>query len=179
MVAALVVIAAASVGATTITPPMSTTTAAPAELPAAAVAPIEQVVSLTRTVSAGATGMSAFVVPAGQRLVVTDVVITNPGAAPACGASISATAAPATANPAATAGTTTAAIDSGTGVLCVPAQTSLTLTLTTGLEFASGETVMLTNAPAAAATTTPPATTSTAASGALHFLLRGFLVAGV
>ena len=118
---------------------------------------IEQIVSLTRVVEAGAPAAGVFAVPAGQRLVVTDVLITNPGAAPACGASISpgGTAAPATTTLA-----SAAAVESGTGLLCVPAQTSLNLGLTTGLEFAAGQSVVLAN------TATSP----------LHYHLRGFLV---
>jgi hypothetical protein len=153
---------------------------------------IEQIVSVTRTVEAGAP-VSAFAVPAGNRLVITDVVITNPGTAPACGASVAASAA----TPAATAtgatattgtttsttGTTTGATTGaatggvtvsattdtgGTGVLCVPAQTSLTLALTTGLEFAAGHSVVLANQVAGATT-----------SGPLSYHLRGFLISGV
>ena len=153
---------------------------------------IEQIVSLTRTVESGAP-VSAFAVPAGNRLVVTDVVITNPGTTPACGASIGAgaattatTAAPATGattTTGATTGTTattgatgaatvSAATDAaGTGVLCVPAQTSLTLALTTGLEFASGQSVVLSNQMIAGGTTT--------SSGPLFYHLRGFLISGV
>ena len=52
----------------------------------------------------------------------------------------------------------------------MPAQTSLSLGLTTGLEFAAGQSVQLANTPTA--TTTPPATTG----GPLHYHLRGFLV---
>jgi hypothetical protein len=121
---------------------------------------IEQIVSLTRTVEVGAP-VSAFGVPAGNRLVVTDVVITNPGTAPACGAGIGAGAATVS-------GATDAA---GTGVLCVPAQTSLTLALTTGLEFASGQSVVLSNRAVAGGTTT--------SGGQLFYHLRGFLISGV
>ena len=121
--------------------------------------------------------VSAFAVPAGNRLVITDVVITNTGTAPACGAGIAGSAAT-TATPTATGATTTtgahdqhrppgtttgaatggvtvsAATDTaGTGVLCVPAQTSLTLALTTGLEFASGHSVVLSNQTTAGGTT--------------------------
>ena len=68
-------------GATTPTTPTTTTpgTTAPVS--------IEQVVTVTRTVEAG-TPVNAFVVPAANRLVVTDVVITNPTTTPACGASV-------------------------------------------------------------------------------------------
>jgi hypothetical protein len=82
----------------------------------------------------------------------------------------------------------TAATESGTGALCVPAQTSLSLALTTGLEFTDGQNVVLANQPVTttpADTTTPgtttPGTTTPAATAAatttpLFFHLRGFLV---
>ena len=158
---------------------------------------IEQIVSVTRTVEAGAP-VSAFAVPAGNRLVITDIVITNTGTTPACGAGIAGSAAP-TATPTATGATTTtgattgttpgtttgtttgaatggvtasAATDTaGTGVLCVPAQTSLTLALTTGLEFASGQSVVLSNQTTAGGTAT--------SGGPLFYHLRGFLITGV
>jgi hypothetical protein len=115
---------------------------------------VDQIVSLTRVVDAGAPPVSAFTVPAGRLLVITDVLITNTGSAPACGASISSSAAP------------TAGGESGTGLLCVPAQSSLNLGLTTGLEFSAGQAVVLANAPTSGTTT---------AGGALHYHLRGFL----
>ncbi|HEY2996227.1 MAG TPA: hypothetical protein VGM22_25720 [Methylomirabilota bacterium] len=70
----------------------------------------------------------------------------------------------------------------------MPAQTSLSISLTTGLEFAGGQSVQLANQPLATtgtaaatstATTTAPTTTATAAatSGPLFYHLRGFLVA--
>lgn len=111
---------------------------------------VEQIVALTRTVTPGAP-VTAFTVPAGRALIVTDVFVTNPGTAPSCGAAIS---------PSGTAGT--GAVESGTGLLCVPAQTSLNLGLTTGLEFAAGQNVVLAN-------------TSTDATP-LHYHLRGFLM---
>lgn len=137
--------------------PSGTSTNGVTATPATSTMTVDQIVSLTRVVEAGAPAASVFAVPAGQRLIVTDVLITNPGAAPACGASISpggtATSAPTTLASA-------AAIESGTGLLCVPAQTSLNLGLTTGLEFAPGQSVVLAN------TATSP----------LHYHLRGFLV---
>jgi len=181
-------------GATTPTTPTTTTpgTTAPVS--------IEQVVTVTRTVEAG-TPVNAFVVPAANRLVVTDVVITNPTTTPACGASVAGSravvttvAAPpsgttstpttttgATAPGATTTGvatrtttgavTTSAAADlASTGVLCIPAQTSLTLALTTGLEFAGGQSVLLGNQASPGGTT---------ASGPLFYHLRGFLISGV
>jgi hypothetical protein len=116
---------------------------------------VDQIVSLIRTVDASVPAVSAFTVPAGRLLVVTDVLVTNTGTAPACGASISAgavTAAP----------TTATTSESGTGVLCIPAQASLNLGLTTGLEFGAGQNVVLANAPPTG-------------GGALHYHLRGFL----
>src|SRR4030095_5545494 len=66
--------------------------------------------------------------------------------------------------------TASAATDTaGTGVLCVAAQTSLTLALTTGLEFASGQSVVLAN----------QVTGATTSGGPLFYHLRGFLISGV
>jgi hypothetical protein len=119
---------------------------------------IDQVVSITRSVAPGSP-VTAFTVPSGQHLVITDVWVTNPGTSPACGAAVD----PST--PAATTGTTTTGTgEAGTGLLCVPAQTSLDLGLTTGLEFDGGQGVVLANASA-----TTPGTT-------LHYHLRGFLM---
>jgi hypothetical protein len=146
-----------AMGSTTNGSPATTTT--PGTTATSAMT-IEQIVSLTRVVEAGAPAASVFTVPAGQRLIVTDVLITNPGTTPACGASISpgGTATPATTTTPTIAGAS--AIESGTGLLCVPVQTSLNLGLTTGLEFAAGQRVVLAN------TATSP----------LHYHLRGFLV---
>jgi hypothetical protein len=129
---------------------------------------IDQVVSITRTVEAGAP-VSAFTVPAGQHLVITDVLITNPATVPICGAAVSPAGTPSTTGviaPAPTTGVVTTLAESGTGLLCVPAQTSLNLGLTTGLEFAPGQSVQLGNAAPAAATP----------GGPLHYHLRGFLM---
>ena len=218
----------ATPGATTTTTGTTTTGAV---LPTAASggALIEQVVSFARTVEPGATGVTAFTVPSGRQLIVTDVVITNPSATPVCGAGVSPSAGgviaaqapvppapgptgiptgptPGTTTTGAPGGTTTttstdgstttitggssttitpggstvttpaattaATVESGTGTLCVPAQTSLTLALTTGLEFASGQSVLLANQPIA--TTTP----ATSTAGPLFYHLRGFLISG-
>jgi hypothetical protein len=101
--------------------------------------------------------VTAFTVPAGRQLVITDLLITNTGTAPACGAQVGAN------------GTTTngTAAEAGTGVLCVPAQTSLDLGLTTGLEFDAGQSVVLANA---------VSTTETGTPATLHYHLRGFLM---
>jgi hypothetical protein len=196
LAAAALVLGAGVAGAQT-TPTM-TTTSSPSALVAPAPA-VEQIVAIARTVESGTPGVAAFTVPAHQQLVVTDVVITNPSTTPVCGASVSPSGTTASATTATTTTTTaggstvtasatsTSAVESGTGTLCVPAQTSLALSLTTGLEFAGGESVQLANQPlattgAAAATsttTTTTATTTAAAnvSGPLFYHLRGFLVA--
>jgi hypothetical protein len=139
-------------------PPSGTTT--PTTSTAASTASsgptVDQIVSVTRTVEAGTSALNAFTVPAGRLLVLTDVLITNPGASPACGASIS---------PSGGSSTGATPSESGTGLLCVPAQTSLNLGLTTGLEFTSGQGVLLGNTPGTASPTNAP----------LHFHLRGFL----
>ena len=180
---------------TTSTP--TTTTSTGALEPAT----IERIVAFARTVEPGAATVSAFTVPPGRRLVITDVVVTNPGTSAACGAAITpggaagtSTASTPTTTPTTTTttdgttvitngnGTTVgtngsvptapealAALESGTGALCIPAQTSLPLALTTGLEFAGGQRVLLANREGA--------TTDAAATAApLHFHLRGFLV---
>jgi hypothetical protein len=104
------------------------------------------IMETTQPVPASATAVTAFTVPAGQRLVVTDVLVTNPNPAATCGLSVN-----------------RATGQSVTGVLCIPAQSTLSLALTTGLEFAESEMVLLANA--ATDITTP-----------LSIHLRGFLV---
>jgi len=145
----------AATGSTTSGVP-ATTTPTPGTTATSAIT-IDEIVSITRVIDAGAAAASVLAVPAGRRLIVTDVVITNPGTAPACGASISSGG---TATPATTTIASAAAIESGTGLLCVPAQASLNLGLTTGLEFAAGQSVVLANI----------------ATSPLHYHLRGFLV---
>ena len=128
---------------------------------------VEQIVSLARTVQPDAP-VTAATVPAGRQLVITDVIITNPGTTAACGAAVSA--AGGATSPPLTGGRAIASAESGTGLLCVPAQTSLSVALTTGLEFESGQSVQLANAtPTANGTPAPTA-------GPLHYHLRGFLV---
>ena len=180
---------ATSVGGTTVTTVGDTTTVTGSTTPVATpgttvpttttpgtTAAIERVLSVTRAVDAGAP-VSAFAVPAGSRLVITDVIITNPGTAPACGASVAGSGATTVAStpaanttPASAAAVTTSATTdiASTGVLCVPAQTSLTLTLTTGLEFTSGQNVVLANQVA----------TGSTSGGQLFYHLRGFLISG-
>ncbi len=145
----------AATGSTTSGVPAKTTPTPGTTAPSAIT--IDEIVSITRVIDAGAAAASVLAVPAGRRLIVTDVVITNPGTAPACGASISSGG---TATPATTTIASAAAIESGTGLLCVPAQASLNLGLTTGLEFAAGQSVVLANI----------------ATSPLHYHLRGFLV---
>jgi hypothetical protein len=145
----------ATTGSTTSGVP-ATTTPTPGTTATSAMT-IDEIVSITRVIDAGAAAASVLAVPAGRRLIVTDVVITNAGTAPACGASISSGG---TATPATTTIASAAALESGTGLLCVPAQTSLNLGLTTGLEFAAGQSVVL----------------ASIATSPLHYHLRGFLV---
>lgn len=196
---------------TTTTAPGTTTMPPSASVPlAAGVASVQNIVEITRLVPAGTTAVTAFTVPAGVVLVITDVLVTNTGTAATCGGALNrtgaATAAPTTppapstptpTSPNGTApngttpngttptdstapvtpGTTVATTVAGTvtqtdstvtGPLCVPAQTTTTLPLTTGIEFASGQSVQLVNTPDAAAAGT--------AAGSLGFHLRGLLV---
>ena len=202
LLAATALVLGAGVAGAQTTPTMTstpTTTSSPSALAASSPA-VEQIVAIARTVEPGTPGVTAFTVPAGQQLVVTDVVITNPSTTPVCGASVSPSGSAATATTGATTTTTpggstvtapatsTTAVESGIGTLCVGAQTSLSLSLTTGLEFAGGHSVQLANQPLATtgtaaatstATTTASTTTTTAAatSGPLFYHLRGFLVA--
>jgi hypothetical protein len=92
--------------------------------------------------------VSAVTVPPGSVLVITDVIVTNPGTAPACGFAIA-----------------RASGQTVTGPLCAPAQTTLALPLTTGLEFAESDTAQIVNT----------ATTATTAPVSVH--LRGFFAA--
>ena len=167
---------------------------------------IDEIVSITRSVDPAASATPAFTVPPARRLVVTDVVITNPNATPMCGAAVTPGGATTTGTATTTTGTatttgtpattatsgTTAAtttptvVESGTGPLCVPAQTSMSLTLTTGLEFSAGQSVLLANQPVTASATTGATTgattaptTAATAVGPLLYHLRGFLVSGV
>ena len=151
-------------GAPTTGTTTGTTANGPVTTATGAALAIDQVVSITRSVPPG-TPITAFTVPAGQQLVITDLLVTNPGATAACGAQVGPSGAATAVT--AVAGTTTGTAETGTGVLCVPGQTSLNLGLTTGLEFAAGQSVVLTNA---------IATTDTATPATLHYHLRGFLM---
>jgi hypothetical protein len=183
VVVAIGVIAANQLGAQTTAPPA-----------------VQNIVEITRAVPAGTAAVDVFTVPAGVTLVVTDVIVTNTGTAAACGGAVNrggaavtapTLAPPTTATPTASAvsptgasATTTASpamatISAGTltqtdstvtGPLCVPAQTTTTLPLTTGIEFASGQVVQLLNAPVSAAPV------AAGAPGSLAFHLRGLLI---
>jgi hypothetical protein len=139
-----------------------TTTNGTVTTPTGGTLAVDQVVSITRSVAPG-TPVTAFTVPVGQQLVITDVLVTNPGTAPACGAQVSPTGILTTTTTGPGPGTS----EAGTGLLCVPAQTSLDLGLTTGLEFAAGQGVLLANTTTTTETTTP---------ATLHYHLRGFLM---
>src|SRR5262249_22915379 len=84
-IAALVVFGAGVAGAQT-TP---TTTTPNSSAPSAPAPAVEQIVAIAQTVEPGAAGVTAFTVPTGRQLVITDVVITNPSTTPICGAAIS------------------------------------------------------------------------------------------
>lgn len=150
-------------------PAMTPTNGASASVPLpASIAIVQNIVEITRLVPSGATAVTVFTVPAGVVLVVTDLVVTNTGTAATCGGAVnrSGTATTTPATPPTPATPTTPTV---TGPLCVPAQTTTTLPLTTGIEFAAGQSVELMNTPdpAAPAGTTP---------GTLSFHLRGLLV---
>jgi hypothetical protein len=147
-------------------------------------ATIQSVVEITRAVPAGSAAVDAFTVPAGLTLVVTDIIVTNTGTTAAGGGAVSRAGAstptpPLTTTPPATSptgvssgattvsGTVTQTDSTVTGPLCVPAQSTTVLPLTTGIEFGSGQVVQLLNAPPAAAASAP---------ASLAFHLRGLLV---
>ncbi len=137
------------------TPPTDTTTDT-VTAPTATTTQTEQTFELTQVVPSGSTGVTAFTVPAGSALIVTDVILTNTGTTASCGAAIAR-------GGAATTGT------SVTGVLCVPATTSIELPLLTGIDFAGGQTVQLLNA-------APDG--GAAPASAISFHLRGILATG-
>jgi len=155
-----------------------TATPTPSASPATTGTPVVlNVVEITRLVPAGPTAVTAFTVPAGQTLIVTDVLVTNTGLAATCGAAINraggAAAAPVTtptgAAPATTGaataatplGTITQSDSSITGPLCVAPRTTTPLPLTTGIEFGPGQMVQLINVPDA---TTAAGTAAAAAT---------------
>src|SRR4029453_13146452 len=99
LIAALVVFGAGVAGAQTT--PTTTTTPNSSTLSATAPA-VEQMVAIATTVKPEAARVTAFTLPAGRQLVITDVVITNPSTTPICGAAISprgATTSPPTTSP--------------------------------------------------------------------------------
>ena len=211
--------AARTIPTPTVQPAQSTTTIAPPPVTSptttdgtgtgvplpGGTASVQNIVELTRLVPPGTAAVTAFTVPAGVTLIVTDLLVTNTGSASSCGAAVNrtgaapapptngtpngaptgtpstttngtttgtttgTTAAPAPTATATVAGTVTQTDSTVTGPLCVPAQTTTTLSLTTGIEFAAGQSVQLLNVPDAAA---PAGTTP----GALGFHLRGLLV---
>ena len=202
----LVALVAAGVSAQTMSTPAGTPTVSAS--PATAGTPVVlDIVEITRLVPSGTTAVTAFTVPAGQTLIVTDALVTNTGTEATCGAAINraggtaaavttptATTATATTTTATTAtapgtvgvptlaGTLTQSDSTITGPLCVAARTTTPLPLTTGIEFGPGQTVQLMNVPDATTVTGTAATGATAATtptaGAVGFHLRGMLVAG-
>ena len=197
----LVALVAAGVSAQSMTSPNATspaTTATPA---------VRNIVEITRLVPSGTTAVSAFTVPAGQTLIVTDALITNTGTEATCGAAINraggtgaavttptATTATGTTTTPSTTATTSGTASAGvptlagtltqtdstiTGPLCVAARTTTPVPLTTGIEFGPGQTVQLMNVPDATTATGTAATgtAATATAGAVGFHLRGMLVA--
>jgi len=202
----LVALVAAGVSAQTMSTPAGTPTVSAS--PATAGTPVVlDIVEITRLVPSGTSAVTAFTVPAGQTLIVTDALVTNTGTEATCGAAINragGTAAAVTTPTATTATTTTTTATTATapgtvgvptlagtltqtdstitGPLCVAARTTTPLPLTTGIEFGPGQTVQLMNVPDATTptgTAAPGATATTAATaGAVGFHLRGMLVAG-
>ena len=202
----LVALVAAGVSAQTMSTPAGTPTVSAS--PATAGTPVVlDIVEITRLVPSGTSAVTAFTVPAGQTLIVTDALVTNTGTEATCGAAINragGTAAAVTTPTATTATTTTTTATTATapgtvgmptlagtltqtdstitGPLCVAARTTTPLPLTTGIEFGPGQTVQLMNVPDATTptgTAAPGVTATTAATtGAVGFHLRGMLVAG-
>jgi hypothetical protein len=123
----LVALVAAGVSAQPMTSPNATspaTTATPVVL---------NIVEITRLVPSGTTAVTAFTVPAGQTLIVTDALVTNTGTAATCGVAINragGTAAAVTTPAATTAtGTTTTAATTATGTTTTtPTTTGITAT---------------------------------------------------
>ena len=120
----------------------------------ATAATVQQIVEITHAAPTGAP-VAAYTVPTGSRLVITDVIVTNTSTTATCGVSIGRGAQP-----------------SVTGPLCVSARSTLALPFATGVEFAGGDAVQISNV--AETTTGPGATSATTVS--VH--LRGFLMLG-
>src|SRR5207302_615785 len=122
----LVALVAAGASAQTMTSPDTTSpTTTLAGIPTVSASPattatpvVLNIVEITRLVPSGTTAVSAFTVPAGQTLIVTDALVTNTGTAATCGAAINRVggAAAAVTTPAATTATgTTATTPTTTG----------------------------------------------------------------
>ena len=113
--------------------------------------------------------------PPAVNTVPTTTTTPPPTTSPATGVTSPTAAVSATGATAATSlGTLTQTDSTVTGPLCVPAQTTTTLPLTTGIEFGSGQVVQLLNAPAATPLAAPVA--PEAAPSSLAFHLRGMLI---
>jgi hypothetical protein len=116
----------------------STTGISPTTVPGVSASPatstgtpvVLNLVEITRMVPTGTTAVTAFTVPPGQTLIVTDVVVTNTGDAPTCGAAIN------RAGAAAAVSTTTA-----TGSTPMPTGTTATSTTTPGTTSATTATM--------------------------------------
>ncbi len=122
----------------------STTGISPTPVPGVSASPatstgtpvVLNLVEITRMVPAGTTAVTAFTVPPGQTLIVTDVVVTNTGDAPTCGAAINrAGAAAAVATP------TTSSTTTATGSTPMPTGTTATSTTTPGTTSATTATM--------------------------------------
>jgi hypothetical protein len=139
----LVALVAAGVSAQTMTNPditSSTTTTTPAGIPTVSASPattatpvVLNIVEITRLVPSGTTAVSAFTVPAGQTLIVTDALVTNTGTEATCGAAINrgggSAAAVTTPTTRTATGTTTTAATTATGTTTTtPSTTGTTAT---------------------------------------------------
>lgn len=169
---ALVLALASHVGAQTLPPPLQPLPpAAPSGTVGVAQTTGDLVVEITRQVPFGEAGTTVFTVPSGSSLVVTDVLLTNPGSVAVCGVSIdrgtAATVLGATVT-VAQQGPVTVTDSTVTGPLCIAPRTTQQLILTTGMDFTAGQTVRVANAADAAL---PPGTPAAAVT--VH--LRGFL----
>lgn len=130
-------------------PPVTTT-------PSGAAA-TDRVVEVTRQVPFQDVTTAVFTVPADTRLVLTDVLITNLGTAAVCGVTIERGTGPTVVTgqvlgaPQPGLGAPLTVTDSTlTGPLCVQPRTTQQLILTTGVDFAAGQTIQIANRPDAA-----------------------------